>query len=485
MRDDITLLLVEDEQAILDELQSILSIFYSNIYTARDGNEGLEVFNNQSIDIVITDIRMPHSDGLALSENIRNISPNTPVIILSAHNDTQYLVDAINKGVTHYLFKPIDVDLLLNHLKKLVNTIEGERSLLSTQSLLEQYKEAVDESSIFSKTDPRGIITYVNENFCTISGFTKEELIGKSHSIIRNPDEPKAKFTDLWSTITQKKIWKNTLSNRRKDGTIYHVETTIIPVLDLQGEVREYLSIRYDISKQIEQKDQLEHILLDLKQSNKVKDLFLGSMSHNLKTPLNGILGFAQILESRQSLEPNVQKYMRQIINSSNFLLNQITTMLHFTTIESRHITLSTRLVSTKTIRHELTQQLGYRLRIKDITLTFEGEETDFYADEELLQLMLLNIISNAVEVSPMHGKIVLSCENSLGFMTFTIEEQATLLSSTKVQHVLQNFTNSEDFTYKLALSTAQSIAKAHNGHINIDTSELLGGNRITIYLQS
>ena len=97
--------------------------------------------------------------------------------------------------------------------------------------LLEQYKEALDKTAIVPKTDINGIITYVNEKFCKISGYSKEELIGKPHNIIRHPDMPKSLFKKMWDTILSKKIFKGVIKNKKKDGSFYYVDSTIIPIL--------------------------------------------------------------------------------------------------------------------------------------------------------------------------------------------------------------------------------------------------------------
>lgn len=123
-----------------------------------------------------------------------------------------------------------------------------------TNSLSEQYKRAVDLSSIVSKTDPSGMITYVNEQFVNISGFSAKELIGKSHNIVSHPDSPKAVFTQLWETISAKKIWKGIVTNRAKDGSSYTVSAIIMPILDEDGEIFEYISIRQDITELLNQR---------------------------------------------------------------------------------------------------------------------------------------------------------------------------------------------------------------------------------------
>lgn len=127
--------------------------------------------------------------------------------------------------------------------------------------LLEQYKEAIDSTMIVSKTDKKGYITYVNQTFCDLSGYTKEELLGRPHSIIRHPDVPKKVFKEMWDTIRAKKSWHGEFQNRRKNGKLYYVDAHVFPLLDKNNEIIEYMAIRSDITKrvEIEQKLLKEH----------------------------------------------------------------------------------------------------------------------------------------------------------------------------------------------------------------------------------
>lgn len=119
----------------------------------------------------------------------------------------------------------------------------------------QQYKNAVDISSIVTKTDPSGRITYVNDQFLDISGYSRQELIGRSHNIVNHPDMDKKIFKELWKTIQKKKIWRGTIKNRSKDGSSYVVTATIIPIVDAKDEIIEYIAIRQDISDLLKQRD--------------------------------------------------------------------------------------------------------------------------------------------------------------------------------------------------------------------------------------
>jgi PAS domain S-box-containing protein/diguanylate cyclase (GGDEF)-like protein len=135
-----------------------------------------------------------------------------------------------------------------------------EIELQKILSFFESHKLAMDKSSIVSKSNLKGLITYVNDNFCKISGFSKEEVIGKPHNIIRHPDNPNELFEDLWNTIKNKNVWKKTLRNRDKFGKEYWVDTSILPILDENDNIVEYIAVRHDVTKMIEQQIELDNI---------------------------------------------------------------------------------------------------------------------------------------------------------------------------------------------------------------------------------
>lgn len=114
------------------------------------------------------------------------------------------------------------------------------------------YKYAIDQSGIVAITDAKGVITYVNENFEKISGYTKEELIGKTHRLVKSDAHDEAFFNDMWQTISSGNIWRGEVCNRSKSGNLYWVSTTIIPHLDASGRPQSYMAIRFDITKEKE-----------------------------------------------------------------------------------------------------------------------------------------------------------------------------------------------------------------------------------------
>ena len=131
--------------------------------------------------------------------------------------------------------------------------------LLENTRLLEEYRLGVDHFALVSKTDIKGIITYVNDNFSKVSKYSKEELLGKNHNIVRDPNVPKSLFKKMWRTILSGKVWHGVISNRAKDGSIYYVDTTIVPIFDQKHTtIQEFIAIRQDITKQIKAKKRIE-----------------------------------------------------------------------------------------------------------------------------------------------------------------------------------------------------------------------------------
>lgn len=185
-----------------------------------------------------------------------------------AFDELSAIFSEIHKEVSEYILSK-NVDF------KAVYELEGQKNF----RLLNEYKKAVDESNIVSKTNPKGIITYVNKQFCMISGYREDELIGKSHNIVRHPDMPRSAFKEMWETIKEKKTWKGVVKNLKKDGGTYIVDTTIVPITDVDGDIVEFIGIRHDITELETAKDQLRTLNFAMKK--KVNELY--GMTQNLE----------------------------------------------------------------------------------------------------------------------------------------------------------------------------------------------------------
>jgi PAS domain S-box-containing protein len=160
---------------------------------------------------------------------------------------------------------------------------------------IEQYIKAIENANIVSKTDSKGVITFVSDEFCNISEFSREELVGRNHNIVRHPDVPKQLFKELWQTIEEKKVYNGTIQSLSKQGKTFYFNTTIIPILDEKSHIIEYVAIRYNITKEIQSKiyrEQLEEALQEQKalfMQSRFASLgqMLANIAHQWRQPLS------------------------------------------------------------------------------------------------------------------------------------------------------------------------------------------------------
>ncbi len=175
---------------------------------------------------------------------------------------------------------------------------------------LSQYKKAIEESNIVSKTDINGIITFVNDEFCKISEYSKEELIGQPHSIVRHPDVPSEVFKKLWDTILDKKTYKSTVKNLSKYGKTFYVNTTVIPILDKDGNIEEFIAVRYDVTRNIELTNELRKKEEELERLN-------ATLEQRVKKQTK------QLIKLNRDLEKRVQEEVAKNREKDKFLLQQ------------------------------------------------------------------------------------------------------------------------------------------------------------------
>ena len=258
-----TILIVDDNEVNIQTLLELLGNKY-DILASLDGEQALEILNEEKVDLVLLDIMMPGIDGFEVCRRIKadKKTHEIPVIFITAKTDENSIEEAYEVGGVDYITKPFSAKEILSrvnsHIALSNQTKKLEEDLEENSLVLEQYKQIIDKSMLVSKTDLKGNITYVNEAFVEVSGFKEEELLGKSHNIVRHLEMPKDAFKDMWKTIKEKKMWQGEVKNLKKNGQYYVVQATVMPILDSHGNIVEYISIRKDITKEYDLQKEIE-----------------------------------------------------------------------------------------------------------------------------------------------------------------------------------------------------------------------------------
>ena len=279
------------------------------------------------------------------------------------------------------------------HSSAVLERISG--SMAASLKELDEMRYALDQAAIVALTDHRGIITYVNDKFCTISKYSRSELLGQDHRLINSGHHSKDYIRDLWRTIAQGHVWRGELRNRAKDGTCYWVDTTIVPFLDGRGKPRQYLAIRSDITqrKEAEAKLNEQAALTHLGQLTAV-------VAHEVRNPLAGLRGSLQMLDRRfpaAAREHDVIAAMIQRIDELNAKVNDL---LQYAKPSPPRL----QAVDVRAVAAEAVASARASMGSGQADVPVRGDAILVRADPGMLRGALLNLVLNACQASGRSG---------------------------------------------------------------------------------
>ncbi len=355
---------------------------------------------------------------------------------------------------------------------------------------LSDIKFALDESAIVAITDQSGRITFVNDKFCRISKYTREELLGEDHRIINSGYHSKEFINELWKTIANGKIWRGEIRNRAKDGSFYWVDTTIVPFLNKQGKPYQYIAIRYDIT---EQKRTEEHLL----RAQRMESIgtLAGGIAHDLNNILSPILMSVDMLQMND-LEEETNRWLNVIKENAERGADLVKQVLTFARgMKGERIS-----VQLKHIIKDLIKVLKETLP-KSINVKFDIE-TDLWtisADPTQIHQVLMNMCINARDAMPLGGNLTIAAKNIYldqhyarmnfeteagNYVLLTISDTGAGISEEIKSRIFDPFFTTKEIGKGtgLGLAMAQTIVKSHAGFINV-YSEPDKGTKFSVYL--
>lgn len=246
------ILLLEDNIADAELIQRAVkkSPILCQFRHVSNREEFLQALDDEVPDLILSDNTLPQYNATEALQLVRARFPHLPFILITGTVSEEYAASIIKQGADDYILK--------DRLIRLPSAIEAALKQRRAEKEIADYRYALDHSAIVAITDQKGVILYANDNFCTISKYDKEELLGQDHRMINSAYHPSEYIRELWVTIAHGKIWRGEFRNRAKDGTYYWVDTTIIPFLNEKGKPYQYLSIRIDITARKKAEEELQ-----------------------------------------------------------------------------------------------------------------------------------------------------------------------------------------------------------------------------------
>ena len=369
-------------------------------------------------------------------------------------------------------------------LKQYTDTIfQKEQEIAKNVALLNEYKRAIDRSALVSKTNKQGVITYVNDNFCQLCEFSREELIGSTHAIMRHEDMSHEFFRELWREIEDKKLFRATIKNRKKGGEYFFIDTTIVPIINPFNDEIEYMSLGYEVTSLVDARQ-------EALRADRAKDYFLSNMSHEIRTPLNAILGFVALMQDDEVDEVH-KKYLDIIHNSGESLLHIINDILDFSKLRQGEFSVEVRefnLHSELTHTLELFVASAYE---KDITLlSFIDPKIpqELKGDPLRIKQIISNLLSNAIKFTPSGGYVELEACYENEKLNIAIKDSGIGIAQEKLLYIFDPFLQLQHASTRtnggtgLGLSICKHLAKHMGGDVFVK-SKVSKGSTFTLSL--
>jgi PAS domain S-box-containing protein len=241
----------ESDKKIAQDTLLLYNALFKDVYYASNGVDALNLYNKHKdhVDLIITDIHLDKLSGIEMVKRLRSdVGYKLPVVFSMNSTSDEILLQCLKLGTSDYILKPIQHKTHLGILIKVLRPIYDIKLQYVLNEELEIYRKSANSQLLISKTDTKGKITYANELFYQVSGYSEDEILGKSHSIVRHPNTPDAVFKELWETILQGKVWSGHIENQAKDGTSYFVDAKIFPIKDNEGNIVEFMSFRQNVT---------------------------------------------------------------------------------------------------------------------------------------------------------------------------------------------------------------------------------------------
>ena len=338
---------------------------------------------------------------------------------------------------------------------------------------------ALDEAAIVAITDRAGRILYCNDKFEAVSGYSREELIGQTHRVVNSGVHPRDYFRDLYRTIAGGEVWRGTIQNRTKSGEPYWVDTTIVPNLGSDGRPETYTAIRFEVSDHVRALKALELAQAEARQAAEVRDRFFANISHEVRTPLNAVLGLASAL-AHTALTPRQTEMLKLITGAGDALRRVLDDMLDLSKMQAGQFSLSltpfdlrSDIETVVEMRRAVAEDKGLAL---DVAFT-PSAQGQVIGDGVRITQIVSNLVSNAVKFTA-EGRVSVRVDvrDDEG-LVIEVEDTGMGFDAEAAQRLFKPFVQADDAISRqyggtgLGLSICKSLAELMGGRITAESA--------------
>ena len=447
----------------------------------------------------------------SLIKSCNDIDPeNLHPIHVQPGSEFAGIENSFNKLIGKVILNEQHLENIRGEIVSQKDQIESQNTSISNQlqiskiksNELNQFRHALDSSSIVMIIDTNGTICHANNRFCSLSHYTKDELIGENHRIFNSGYHTDEFFKGMIETISSGNVWRGDVQNKTKDGSLYWIDVTMTPMFDSDGNPETYIVIGNDITSRKIQEEQIRMIqreiikrkkdlelknktldkeLLTITKLEKQKEEFTSMMTHEFKTPLTPILSWADLLASEILGDMNEKqlKAVSKINVNALRLLHLITDVLDVHKLELSQLTYNKIKCNSKELVDELIE--NYSIVLNDNSVRFihsDIESIPLHTDSSRIQQVLRIFITNALDFVPKeNGTIELKVETKDDSIIFSVTDNGIGISEIDQKQLFRKFYQADTSATRkhggsgLGLSVAKGIAQGLVGEIGVSST--------------
>ena len=371
--------------------------------------------------------------------------------------------------------------LIMNQTQQLLAETQTQSTeLKKSNRKVQNQMNALDEHAIVSISDLSGKITYVNNKFCEVSGYSREEIVGNYERVVKSDEHDDLFWKRFWTQISSGKIWQGQIKNNAKNGDAYWVDSTIVPMKDGEGDIIEYMGISRDITEIKEMESILKNATTKAHDAEEAKGSFLANMSHELRTPMNGILGYSEMLMGTE-LSKESREYVQTIYNCGDMLLDLINDILDYSKIEAGEIALESVPLNMKDLVDDAYKLVLPKMNTESVNFytSYDNSVGEYFiGDGTRIKQVFINLLSNA-------AKFTESGEIEFGITKVDEDDENTTLrcfvrdtgigiAKDKISKIMDRFKQADNSTTRefggtgLGLSICKMIVERMKGSFDI-----------------